>query len=331
MIIERIALMVKKLIIPFMCSCFLLIISINFNAITDYITKQIVSHQIVTLKNNIYSKKEGFLYVPISNAIIPYSYNDLLSVLFSIINSGTKKFTFYCPSEYKDCINDLEKISNDDIILTHINNFVHPYNSFSSFNTTIYETGEVVIKIEHLYNKKQINAINKKVNKIIKEQINEALSDYDKIKKIHDYIINTTKYDESAKEDGKIYNHSNIAYGVLFNNLATCNGYTDTMAIFLDKMGYINYKIATTPKEITYKSSGHVWNAVSVNDKWYHIDLTWDDPVGDDGQEYLLHEYFLVDNKGLLASDSGDVKLEEHNFLKNIYLEFNELTYSITS
>lgn len=323
--------MVKKLIVPTICTIFLLAIAINFTKISDFIARKIVSHQIILAGTNEYSKEEDFLYVPISKDFIPYSYNDLLSVLFSILNTGATNFTFYCPSEYKDCIKDLEKISNDDVILTHINNFVHPYNSFSTFNTTIFESGEVMVGIKHLYSEKDIKEIEKEIDKIIASEISDDLSDYEKIKKFHDYIINNTKYDENAKHNENPNNKSNIASGVLFNKLATCNGYTDTMAIFLSKMGLTNYKVATTPKEITYESSGHVWNAVYLNDKWYHIDLTWDDPVVSDGQNYLLYKYFMVTNEELFEADGGDVKIEEHNFLKNIYLEFNERIYSITS
>ena len=36
---------------------------------------------------------------------------------------------------------------------------------------------------------------------------------------------------------------SNTAYGVLIEGYGTCNGYSDAMAIFLNKMNIINYKI----------------------------------------------------------------------------------------
>lgn len=73
---------------------------------------------------------------------------------------------------------------------------------------------------------------------------------------------------------------------------ATCNGYTDLMAIFLTKIGFNNFKVATTPDEISYSTTGHIWNAVYLNDEWLHIDLTWDDPVSSDGKDYLFHTYF---------------------------------------
>ena len=95
------------------------------------------------------------------------------------------------------------------------------------------------------------------------------------------------------------------------------------MAIFLTKLGFDNYKIATTPDEISYSSTGHVWNAVKTNEGWRHIDLTWDDPVSKNNKDYLFHKYFLVTTKELEETDKGKTTIEEHNFNKLIYLEFN--------
>ena len=106
--------------------------------------------------------------------------------------------------------------------------------------------------------------------------------------------------------------------------MATCNGYTDLMAIFLTKFNIKNYKIATTKESISSSSNGHIWNAVYLNNQWLHLDLTWDDPVSDDGKDYLYHKYFLIDTTTLNKIDSGKVEIEEHNFDKNYYLEFNE-------
>ena len=93
------------------------------------------------------------------------------------------------------------------------------------------------------------------------------------------------------------------------------------MAIFLTNMGFSNYKIATTPDEISYSSTGHIWNAVFYNNNWVHLDLTWDDPVASDGKNYLYHTYFLINNEELEEADKGKVIIEEHNFDKSIYVE----------
>ena len=53
-----------------------------------------------------------------------------------------------------------------------------------------------------------------------------------------------------------------------------------------------------------------------VDGKWLHLDSTWDDPVASDGNQYLLHNFFLIDTKTLL-----DLDTVEHSFGKNVYKE----------
>ena len=50
------------------------------------------------------------------------------------------------------------------------------------------------------------------------------------------------------------------------------------MELFLEKMNVKSYKIS---------GEKHVWNAVEINGVWKHLDLTWDDPVASDGNDYL--------------------------------------------
>jgi len=200
-------------------------------------------------------------------------------------------------------------------LLTHLNNFVHPFNSFSSVNTDISDTGEITLKITYIYSKEEINKINSEVKNLINKLItNDLTEDYDKIKVIHDYIINNTKYDINNNKDIKSYN----AYGALFNHSATCNGYTDLMAIFLKEMGYENFKVATTTE-----TSGHVWNAVKINNEWLHLDLTWDDPVSSDNKDYLYHKYFLINTEELITADSN-ITSKEHEFEPSIYTELKK-------
>lgn len=308
------------------------VVTFNLDAISDFLSNIISNnHKLVIDSKNNFSKEKDYAYVQISKDYIPYSYNDLLDIIYTVIDNGWESFTFYCPSEYKNCIVDIEQISSDDITLTHINNYVHPYNSFTNLQTLYSEAGEITFNVDYLYTDEQINVIENKINEIISTQINPNNSDYDNIKAVHDYIINNTKYDISQSENTSNQANSYNAYGLLTSHLATCNGYTDTMAIILNKMNIPNYKIATTADRISYKTTGHVWNAVYLDGTWLHLDLTWDDPVSESGQDYLYHKYFLVNNKELEKADDGDVAIEEHNFDKSIYLEFNDSIKDIIS
>ena len=283
----------------------------------DYLSEKVSSfimkkNEVVILPSNGYNRNINFEFVKQSDDYTPYSYQDLLDIYYSVLNNGWNDFTFYCPSEYTECINDVEKISRDDELLSHINNFVHPYNSFDKIKTVFDEAGEVTITITNkVYTDDDINKIETEVDKLYKELVKDDVSMQDNLRNIHDYIINNTKYDIERNEKNDSPYPSNKATGPLFYNMAICSGYADLYAIFLYKLGLPNYKVA---------SLNHVWNAVYLDGKWYHIDLTWDDPVSKDGKDYLLHEYFLVDNNTLKSINAG---YEDHLFDSTVYLEFN--------
>lgn len=319
----------KKLIIPFMCIILIALTVIFLGPITDKLKNSITKEPTLVIKNsNDYTKDIDYEFVSRTKDYIPYSYQDLLDIYYSVINNGWDQFTFYCPNEYSNCLNDVSSISSDELILTHLNNYVHPFNSFTNIKTSINENGEITLTVYYLYKEEDVTKINAKVDELIRLLLTDDMDDYTKIKTIHDYIINTTKYDVERNEENTSEYSSYTAYGPLFQGYATCNGYTDLMAIFLSKLGYNNFKIATTPAEMTNSSTGHIWNAVLLDGNWLHLDLTWDDPVPDPNSgatqtDYLLHTYFLVTTEAMHQADQGQTVIEEHNFNPLYYLEFN--------
>ena len=88
----------------------------------------------VILPENLYYKEEPFLFIQNTDNFMPFSKGDLKRIFYTVVNSGWDNFTFYCPHEYTSCIDDMREFSQDQNLLTHINNYVHPYNSFSNIN-----------------------------------------------------------------------------------------------------------------------------------------------------------------------------------------------------
>lgn len=269
--------------------------------------------KVSVIKKNQYSKSKDYDYVQISKDFKPYNYQELLNVFYTVLDYGYENFTFYCPSEYLDCLDDVKKISNPDNvdILTTIGNFVSPYNNFTSLKVQFDTSGEVTLDIKRLYSAEDIINISNKIDAIWKDIVTQDMSTEDIIYEFHDYIINHTKYDEAYESEirnGETTHSSARANGPLFEGYGICSGYTDVLSIVLDKLGLDNYKVA---------SRTHVWNAVKINDEWKHIDLTWDDPVSEDHSiNNLLHKFYLIDTPTL---ESFDIK--DHSFDKSIYVE----------
>lgn len=270
-----------------------------------------INKETTPLINNGFSRNDSFEYVQITDNFIVHNVQEIKNVYYTIFNSGVSSYTFYCANEYKECLDDVNYISNNQKLLSHINNFVPVFNTFKNVETKFDNLGKVTVNVILTYNDDVIiNVTNSKINQIIKEKINDKQTDKEKIRIIHDYIINHSKYDSDRSDRKIIKYHSDMAYGPLVEGYAICGGYADAMKLFLDKLEIPNFKIA---------SENHVWNVVKVDDKWLHLDLTWDDPVTSSGEDVLEYDYFLITNEEL-----EKLEKEEHNFDKEVYLELTE-------
>lgn len=233
---------------------------------------------------------------------------ELINYIYYVINTGSEYADGECTKEYTNCIADLNNLAKDEKTLSIINNFVHPYNSFKTISFTYNESGKFSLIIEHIYNDEEIAAINYIVENKINDIIKENMTTEEKIKKVHDYIIDSTKYDTLKTDNISDDTYkSNTAYGVLIQGYGICSGYSDTMAIFLNALDIENYKIS---------NDTHIWNLIYINGKWVHLDSTWDDPISD--KNLNRDTYFLITSEELKKLND-----DTHDFNRNIYTEAN--------
>lgn len=259
---------------------------------------------------NKYYRDYNLSYVSLTDNFKATSKEDLVNMYYTVINSGLDEFTFYCSKTYPNCIDDVLYLANDQTTLSNINSFVHPYNSFTFLKTSYDTLKKITLKIEKTYDEKDIDEINTIVDKIIKDEIKDEDNPKEIIKIVHNYIINTTKYDKERADRNIIKYQSHTAYGVLVEHYGLCGGYTDAMAIFLNKYNIPNFKVV---------SENHIWNAVYIDNNWHHLDLTWDDPVLTDGSDTLEYTFFLITTKEL-----EELETNQHIFDKKV---FSELDY----
>ncbi len=270
-----------------------------------------LNNKYLTQKTNEYYLEDNFNYVDnymgigISNKI------ELINFIYYALNSGISSTERYIDRSYSNYQNDIDMLTINNgegfkETISLLNNFVHPYNSSNNIKLTYGGDYTIGIAINKAYSNDDIAAINEIVDKVIKEKLNNNMPTREKIKIIHDYIIDNAEYDKLKYENKNDTTYkSNTAYGVLVQGYGTCNGYADAMAIFLDKLNIINYKIS---------NSEHIWNLVYLDGKWYHLDLTWDDPISD--VNINRDTYFLITTSELEELNDGT-----HKFDKSIYTE----------
>ena len=305
----------KKFISFIICILICLDIIDNFylnNQIENYIKNLFIKNDYIITINNEKLNSNKYLYNDLSpiakntDNFKPKNKNELINLYYTIMNNGFDDFTFYCDFSYTNCLDDINELSKDADTFTYLNQFVHPYNSFKTVNSKyIGLFKRVDVDVEKKYTPEDIKKIDNKINDIInKLNVNSYNSLTDKIKVFHDYIADNSKYDKNKENNTSQYN-SDTAIGTLFQGYSTCSGYSDVMAIFLNKLGLQNIKVITDK---------HAWNAVKIDNKWYHIDLTWDDPIVTNGGDIISHEYFMISTDELLNKD-----ISEHSFDKELY------------
>lgn len=292
---------IKNILYTILLMLIVYFVYINLDDITKDLKALIISKNDLVIKEpNSYKVDYTFENFNYKVSYVPYNKEELIDIYFNILNNGYNEFTFYCPKEYKSCIKDVESIGNDSKLMSNINNYVHPYNSFKTIKTKVSSNNEITLEIQKKYSEEKINKINELVNNVISELDLNNIDDLTKIERIHNYILNHTVYDKNTNNFD-----INSAYGSLIEGHAVCSGYADAFSIFMNI-----YKIPN----IRVSSENHLWNLVYINGKWLHIDLTWDDS---ENNKYD-NNYFLITKEKLFSLDT-----KEHNFDESFFIEAN--------
>lgn len=292
---------IKNILYTILLMLIVYFVYINLDDITKDLKALIISKNDLVIKEpNSYKVDYTFENFNYKISYVPYNKEELIDIYFNILNNGYNEFTFYCPKEYKSCTKDVESIGNDSKLMSNINNYVHPYNSFKTIKTKVSSNNEITLEIQKKYSEEKINKINELVNNVISELDLNNIDDLTKIERIHNYILNHTVYDKNTNSFD-----INSAYGSLIEGHAVCSGYADAFSIFMNI-----YKIPN----IRVSSENHLWNLVYINGKWLHIDLTWDDS---ENNKYD-NNYFLITKEKLFSLDT-----KEHNFDESFFIEAN--------
>lgn len=306
--------LMKKLVTTILLLGIIYLLYTYRNPIIQYIMIHFVYQDSLKIQeSNTYMRPQDWLYVQKTDNFYPNDKQDILNLFYTALDGGWSEVTFYCTEKYPNCMDDVIQLREDRTTLSNINNLVVSYNSYNRIYVDMNSFGRVNIHFERLYTEDAKKQIAQKISQLSDSLLTDNMSNREKIRIIHDYIINHTVYDQEHAEKFKngediTISTSNTAYGPLFTGKAVCGGYTDTMALFLDKMGIPNYKIS---------SETHIWNLVYIDGEWKHLDLTWDDPVVNNGTIHTLqHNFFLISTEELEKEDKT-----EHTFDKTIYLE----------
>ena len=91
---------------------------------------------------------------------------------------------------------------------------------------------------------------------------------------VHDYLINSIEYDSTISKDN-IYD----IYGALVSRVCVCEGYAKAFQYLMNEVGIDNVIVIGTAVNSNGQAENHAWNYAKLNENWYAIDTTWDDPI----------------------------------------------------
>ena len=150
--------------------------------------------------------------------------------------------------------------------------------------------GDTVQSVEPVYvaSSNELKAYHVEMERIL-GLVNRNWSDLEKLLFIHDYMASNYEYDLTKKR------HS--ARELLLEHKGVCQAY---MLAYLELIKELGIPVECA----TDISMNHAWNVVRLNGNWYHVDVTWDDPLvsGSDGFGAARHTHFLLSDVAIIAA-----------------------------
>ena len=122
----------------------------------------------------------------------------------------------------------------------------------------------------------------------------DEMSDAEKVLSVHDYFCTEFSYDTTYEKYTPLE---------LFETKSgVCQAYSIAFKAVMDKLKIeCDYAVS--------ENMNHMWNIVKIDGKWYHVDVTWDDPLPDSAGR-AMHNNFLVTDEGITAAGHYDFQMK---------------------
>ena len=251
-----------------------------------------------TTSFSVLSAKEGWSSVgnvytfninKLNNDRINHFYYDQLSdkgkelyyIVYSAMQSGsTDSISIgYLELDRDIAANVMEALNKERCTLVGPDYAGHWYTSY------YYTTSQIAshVKLNYSINDAYIISAQKKFDEAAAKIIEEAKkqpTSYEKLKYIHDWLVDNVTYLSSSDSDWVNYADAPIVKG--FGN---CNGYARAFSYLAQALGFDCITLGGSVGE----GALHAWNKVKLDGEWYNVDVTWDDR----GSK-IYYDYFLV-------------------------------------
>lgn len=165
----------------------------------------------------------------------------------------------------------------------------HPFEAYNVLNCKILsvnDSGTFKITFTCTYrmpNAFMLKDLNAKAKEVVANITSSSMSQFEKERAIHDWIINNVRYGNSQY----------IPCDALLSHSGNCESYAALAQKMFNIAGIKSIIVEGTANNGTGTGNvGHAWNMVYIDKKWYHVDVTWDDSIF--GENSLEYDYFNI-------------------------------------
>ena len=163
--------------------------------------------------------------------------------------------------------------------------------------------GTLTFKINYLTDKQKEAYVSAEVKKIVEKILPNNATEFDKVKAVHDYIVLNSSYSSNT------INSQYSAYTLLMEKKGVCQAYALLMVKMLQELNVdVKYVKGFSNNEL------HAWALVKVDGAWYHVDPTWNDPIGIKNDE-VWYKFFMQTDEQI--SNTHSWKTSEYPVAKS--------------
>lgn len=317
----------KKIITVILVLCIFVFSSCNFENLRNINSSPNNSYPIVVSSNNeqnllLDTNSDAFISKDISPEIGRTNFLSLTEdqkIVYSSIHAEIQQMNTQEIS-VPDTITENEL---QDAFNAYVDDYPESFWLRRSFNM-LTNNNQKYIQLEYCCeNFDQKNQYMELFNQYLAEAIEltkEAQDEYEAELILHDWLLSKCEYDKAAADFG--YDNNELAYsayGAIVDGKAVCEGYARAMQLLLNNIGIETTLISGVAGE---DKQPHMWNIVTINDKKYHLDPTWDDI---EDEQDVSHIYFNLSSDIISRTHDEFIWVDCSSMDENFYNKNNLL------
>ena len=126
---------------------------------------------------------------------------------------------------------------------------------------------------------KKMNEINIGAERAIAVAIRDGMSEREMVIALNDYLVDNCAYDFENIRAGRIGKNSLTGYGVFYDRIAVCQGYSSAFNLMAKMLGIQSVTVPCySPGTLmTAPTEDHMMNAVLIGGEILFVDTTWND------------------------------------------------------